>query len=159
MTPNSFSALLVSLLCAAPLAARAGDSSGSAALALTALTAEFSPLVNAQEKRLLLAFLNGAAAAAYAGDKRFTIKAGAIDCRAGNVDIAAHGCTLTFGANKIELNGRKAHELYATLIENGVPADGAAGTVHETVTELSCDINATEIAAKAGGGAHCAFKP
>ncbi|QGM96867.1 hypothetical protein [Methylocystis parvus] len=152
-------AFLIALFCFAPLDASAGNSTGPAALALAALAAESSPLVNVQDKRLLAAYLNGAANAPYAKSKRIEVKADAVDCRASNVDIAMHACTLSFGARKIELQGRRAHELYATLIENGVPADGAAGSIHEAVTELACEVDAAEVAQKAGGGARCAFKP
>lgn len=143
----------------APHAARAGNASGSAALALAALVAESSPLANVQDKRLLAAFLNGAATTPHPKGKRVAVKVDAIDCRASNVDIAAHGCTLSFGDRKIELQGRKAHELYATLIENGVAADGAAGSIHESLSGLDCEIDADALAQRDGGGAHCAFKP
>jgi len=154
-----FPALAFSLSCFTPFGAVAGGSSGPAALALAALAGESSPLVKTQDKRLLSAFLNGVLNGAYAKDKRFVMKADAIDCRASNVDITSHACTLTFGDRKVELKGRKAHELYATLIENGVASDGAAGTIHEAISDLGCDIDPAEIAEKAGGGARCAFKP
>jgi hypothetical protein len=154
-----FLALAFSFCCLTPAPAIAGNSTGSAALALAAIAGESSPFVPLQDKRLLAAYLNGAADAPYAKGKRVSVKADAIDCRASNVDIASHACTLTFGSRKVELSGRKAHELYATLIENGVAGDGAAGSIHEAVTALDCEIDAAEVAAKAGGGARCAFKP
>lgn len=141
-----------------PAAAFAGSSSGSAALALSAI-GSYSPALSAADKRLLLAYLNGRANAPHPAGKHVVVKADAIDCRASNVDIAHHACTLTFGAKKVEVSGRVAHEIYATLVENGVPSDGAAGTMHEAVTDLSCDVDADAVAAKAGGGASCSFKP
>jgi aquaporin Z len=52
---------------------------------------------------------------------------------------------------------RKAHELYATMVEVGISSEGAAGTLHETVSHLVCTISPHEIAQKAGGGADCTF--
>lgn len=155
------STLLV-VACGVSLFARAeafaGSSSGSAALALSAIGG-YSPTLSAADKRLLLAYLNGQANAPHPPGKHILVKVNAIDCRASDVDIALHACTLTFGAKKVELSGRAAHEVYATLVENGVPGDGAAGSIHELVTDLSCDVDADAVAAKAGGGASCSFKP
>lgn len=143
----------------APAAAQAGASNGSNALALAAIVGELSPQTSAPNKKLLAAFFSGKADAPHAKDLRIAVKADAIDCRAGNVDITSRACELTFGAKKIELQGRKAHELYATLIENGVVLEGAAGTTHASITGLDCIVDADEVAEKAGGGARCAFNP
>jgi hypothetical protein len=66
---------------------------------------------------------------------------------------------LTFGAKKIPTRGRKAHELYATLAQVGVPPDGTAGSIFEAVSNLDCTIEPDEVKQKAGGGAHCTFVP
>lgn len=142
-----------------PGVAHAGASNGANALALSALVGECAPQVNAAEKKLLAAYFNGRADAPHAKGQRIAVKADAIDCRAGNVDITSRSCDLTFGAKKIELRGRRAHELYATLIENGVALEGAAGSSHASVTALDCIVDADEVAEKAGGGARCAFNP
>ena len=148
------------LLCAlAPAGAQAGASSGSNALALSAIVGELSPQTSPLYKKLLAVFLSGNAVAPHPKGLRIAVKADAIDCRAGNVDITSRACTLTFGAKKIELSGRKAHELYATLIENGVVLEGAAGTSHASITALDCIVDADEVAEKAGGGARCAYNP
>jgi hypothetical protein len=44
----------------------------------------------------------------------------------------------------------KAHELYATMAEAGVPSEGSAGAVHESLSHLVCTINPHEIAQKGG---------
>lgn len=150
-------ALFLSAL--APAAAHAGTSNGSTALALAAIVSESAPQTSPPYKKLLAAYLDGRADAPHAKNLRIAIKADAIDCRAGNVDITARACELTFGAKKIELHGRKAHELYATLIENGVALDGAAGSSHASITALDCTVDADEVAEKVGGGARCAFTP
>jgi hypothetical protein len=144
---------------AVPVAAQAGASFGPNALALAALVGENSPQTTPAEKRLLAAYLNGRAEAPHAKGQRVAVKADAVDCQASNVDIVSRACDLTFGAKKVELRGRKAHELYATLIENGVALEGAAGSSHASITALDCIVDADEIAEKAGGGARCAFNP
>lgn len=143
----------------APVAAQAGASNGANALALSAIVGELAPQTSAPNKKLLAAYLNGRADAPHAKDLRIAVKADAIDCRAGNVDITSRACELTFGAKKVELRGRKAHELYATLIENGVALEGAAGASHASITALDCMVDADEVAEKGGGGARCAYNP
>jgi hypothetical protein len=54
---------------------------------------------------------------------------------------------------------RRAHELFATVGEVGVPLDGAAGTMFEALSHFDCTINPHEIQQKAGGGASCSFDP
>lgn len=144
-------------LLAAP--ACAGATNGPNALALAAIVAELSPQASAADKRLLALYFNGHADAPHAKGRTLGIKADAIDCRASNVDITDRSCELTFGEKKVGLRGRKANELYATLAENGVPADGAAGSIHESIADMDCQIDADEVAEKAGGGARCAFNP
>jgi hypothetical protein len=68
------------------------------------------------------------------------------------VDIAAFSCVLDFGSGTVSLSGRAAHEVFATLLENGVPGDGAAGTIYEAVLRLQCRLDPQEIAQKGGGG-------
>jgi hypothetical protein len=43
------------------------------------------------------------------------------------------------------------------MVEVGISSEGAAGTLHETVSHLVCTISPHEIAQKAGGGADCTF--
>jgi hypothetical protein len=143
----------------APVAAQAGASNGANALALSAIVGELAPQTSAPNKKLLAAYFSGRADAPHAKDLRIAVKADAIDCRAGNVDITSRACELTFGAKKVELRGRKAHELYATLIDNGVALEGAAGASHASITALDCMVDADEVAEKGGGGARCAYNP
>jgi hypothetical protein len=140
----------------ATAAAFAGSIDGSSALALAALVAEHSPNVKAGDKLLLEKFLNGRV---YSYRKKINVAASGITCKASNVDITSHQCDLTFGEKKLTTHGRKAHELYATLAEAGVPPDGAAGSIFEAVSNLDCTIDPAEVKQKAGGGAHCTFDP
>jgi hypothetical protein len=152
-------AFLTSPLLLANHAAFAGSIDGNGALALGALVAEHSPNVTASNKSVLAKFLNGQTNVTYHPNKKITVAAGAVTCRASNVDITQHSCDLTFGAKKVATHGRKAHELYATLAEVGVPQEGAAGSIFEAVTNLNCTIDPVEVKQKAGGGAHCTFEP
>ncbi len=149
----------IAALLLATAAAYAGSVDGSSALALAALIAEQSPNVKASDKMLLAKFLNGQTNAAYASKNKITVAADAVTCKSSNVDITLHQCDLTFGAKKATTHGRKAHELYATLAEAGVPPDGAAGSIFEAVSNLDCSIDPAEVKQKAGGGAHCTYNP
>jgi hypothetical protein len=134
-------------------------SSGSGALALAALVGDHSPALSRKEKHVLRAFLDGKSKVRFPAKKTITVSADSVSCSAGNVDLTAHSCNLAFGKKTVTFHGRRAHELYATLIENGVPGDGAAGTIYEAVSKLSCTIDPTEIESKDGGGASCQFAP
>ncbi len=156
MKPTAF--LTIPLLLANH-AAFAGSADGNGALALAVIVAEHSPNIKASDKAVLAKFLNGQTNVPYPPNKKITVAADVVTCRASNVDITLHSCDLTFGAKKVATHGRKAHELYATLAEVGVPPDGAAGSIFEAVSNLDCTIDPTEVKQKAGGGAHCTFAP
>jgi hypothetical protein len=149
-------ALLTIPLLLANHAAFAGSIDGNGALALAALVAEPSN-IKASDKIVLAKFLNGQTSVPYAPNKKIKVAAAAVTCRASDVDITQHSCDLTFGAKKAATQGRKAHELYATLAEVGVPPDGAAGSIFEGVSNLDCTIDPGEVKQKGGGGAHCTF--
>jgi len=127
MRPTTF---LIPLLLANS-AAFAGSINGNSGLALAALVAQHSPNVKTSDKRLLEKFLDGRTNVTYASKNKIAVAADIISCKASNVDITLHSCDLSFGEKKVTTTGRKAHELYATLIEAGVPSDGAAGSVFE----------------------------
>ncbi len=138
--------------------AYASSSSGNGALALAALIGQQSPFLSPAKKFVLAHFL--------AGQTNFPIPSGAnvivvtspqVTCRMGNVDITRHACDLKFGGNTVTLNGRAGQELLATMMENGVQADGAAGTIYYSVAPISCTINATDVQSNGGGGAHCTY--
>jgi hypothetical protein len=154
--------LVVALLIAAPSAYAASTSTstaGNSALALAALVGAQSPALNAQQKGALAHMLDGNLSFPYPANQKITVKASKVVCRASNVDISAHSCQLTFGGATHNLAGRAAHELYATLIEAGVPSDGAAGSQFEGISLLDCTVDPNEVKQKAGGGADCTFTP
>ncbi len=156
MKPTAF--LIVPLLLAGH-SASAATVGGSGALALAALAAKYSPLLKPAEKLALANLFEGRSKIIFPPDKKITVVVDSFSCRAGNVDITLHACDLTFGKKKVSLQGRLAHELYATLAEVGVPPDGAAGTIFEAVSNLNCVIDPSEVEQKAGGGAQCAYDP
>jgi hypothetical protein len=140
-------------------AALAESADGNGALALAALVAENSPLLGATDKTALAKFLNGQTNVAYPAGETTLVSADKITCRASNVDITEHSCDLAFGKKTVMLMGRRAHELYTTLAEIGVQAEGAAGSSFAALSDLKCAINPSEVEDKSGGGAHCDYSP
>ncbi len=150
--------LSAALLFAPVSMAAAAGLSGSSALALAALVGKHSRAVSHADKRLLKAYLAGKADAHHEHGKTIEVTADSVTCRASNVDITSHSCDLTFGTKKKSLHGRKAHELFATLIENGIQAEGAAGSMIAGISKLDCTIKADEVAEEGGGGATCTYE-
>ena len=95
----------------------------------------------------------------YPAGQKITVKTNKIECRQRNVAINDRSCALTFGSHHVNFAARAAHERYATLIEAGVLSDGAAGSMFETLTALTCTIDPNAINQNAGGGASCTFTP
>ena len=147
--------VLVGLAIGSPAACAADTASGSGALALAALVGIQSPAVTAAGRRGLARILDGDLG--FPGHGKIRIEAADVTCRASDVDVSAHACTLKFGTASRTLKGRKAHELYATLIENGVASDGAAGSVFEAVSHLTCTIEFAALKQRGGGGAGCTY--
>ncbi|MBR0874052.1 hypothetical protein JQ633_27085 [Bradyrhizobium tropiciagri] len=134
----------------------AATASGSVALALAGVVAPYSQLPDA-EKKLVAALFAGDGNVAHAG--KITLTADKIVCRASNVDITSRSCELTFGSHIRTVKGREANEIFATEALAGVPGDGAAGTIFEALSKLSCTLDLAVIKDKSGGGASCSFEP
>jgi hypothetical protein len=113
-------------------------------------------LVGPPAKKLLAKFLDGETKVSSTG-QIISVNVDKLVCKASNVDITLHSCDLVFGTRTATLTGRRAHELYATLIEIGVPPDAGAGSVFEAVSKLDCKIDPNAVIANAGGGAHCDY--
>ena len=158
MKPGKLAILTLSLFTAGMTAAAAAPSSvsGSTALALAGVVAPLSPLPVA-EKKVIAAFFAGNTNVTYAN--KIIVTADKIVCRTSNVDITARSCELTFKTTKRNLTGREANEIYATLVMAGVPSDGAAGSIFEALSKLSCTLDPKVIKDNAGGGADCTFEP
>jgi hypothetical protein len=145
-------------LAAAAQSAAAATAGGYSALALGALVGSYSTTLSSHNKAVLAKLLDGRTAGA-SSKATINVKADAVICHAGDVDIASFGCELTFGAKKVDLTGRHANELFATLGEAGVQSEGAAGTIYEALHAMSCVIDPAAIAKKDGSGATCNFDP
>lgn len=156
--PVALTMLIGSLSLAAGSAASAAPAtaSGSVALALAGVVAPTSPLP-AAEKKAVAAFFNGNSNVPYA--KKITVTADKVVCRASNVDITSRSCELTFGSHSKTVKGAEANAIYATIALAGVPGDGAAGTIYEALSKLSCTLDPKEIKDRSGGGANCTFEP
>lgn len=144
------------LLATAP--AFAGQSSGNAALALAALIGANQPSLSRAEKAVLTDFLNGETNVAVPENAgRIVVKANKISCRMSDVDIGLHDCTLTFGTVTVTKTGSAGQMLLATMQQNGVESDGAAGTIYYKVMPITCTVDATEVEQHDGSGATCTF--
>jgi hypothetical protein len=145
-------AILLSTLLLTSHGASAATASGSGALALAALVGAHAPGLIRHDRRTLEQLLEGHASVPFPANRKISVEAGAIDCTAGNVDITAHACKLTFGAETVHIGGRKAHELYATMVEGGISSEGAAGTLHETVSHWCAPSVRMRLRRKRGAG-------
>lgn len=149
-----FTTLVTAFGQSAALAAPA-TTTGATALAVAAVVAQYSPLLSAYEKRLIAGIFGGNVKA---GDKRkLSVAAETVTCRISDVAIAERSCELSFKKGKRSLKGREANEVYATLASAGIVAEGAAGSMIQTVTKLNCALDPAVIKDNSGGGADCSF--
>jgi hypothetical protein len=144
------------LLASQSVWAASSTAGGHSAVALAGVVASYSPTLPLGEKVVMAKLFDGQDPPFPPG-KKITITADSITCYAGDVSINTFNCVLTFGKGTITVTGRKANEIYATLIEAGVPGDGAAGKIYESVVQLSCTIDPNEIKQNSGAGASCSF--
>lgn len=156
MTFGKSALVTLSLFAAGITSAQAASASvsGAVALALAGVVAPSSPLP-AAEKKVVAELFAGNSNVKYA--KKISVTADKIVCRTSNVDITARTCELTFKNGTHTLKGRQANELFATLVMAGVPSDGAAGSIFESLSKLNCTLDPKIIDEKAGGGADCTF--
>ena len=147
--------LALSILVTQASAALAGSASGSAALALAAVVAQYSPALKPAEKKAVASLFAGNAN--YAATGKIFVTADKLMCRTSNVDLTSRSCELTFKTGKRSLKGREANELFATAALAGIPAEGAAGSNIESAAKLNCTLDPQQIRQKDGGGASCSF--
>jgi hypothetical protein len=122
-------------------------------VALAVVVGRHSTALPAATRARLVQIGNGQAP----GAGRILVNAARVQCRESNVAINDWSCELTFGARTVRLTGMAAHEVLATLGENGVPSDGAAGSIYWGVLNLSCTLTPREIRGGTGGGARCTW--
>ena len=137
--------------------ANAATSSGWSALALAGVVAPHTPALAPFQKQRIARIFNGSVTGVGVGP--IAVTATKVLCRASNVQIDARSCTLTFGATTTTIAGRLANELFATLVENGITAQGAAGSIYAGLSGLTCTIRPAIIRQASGGGAQCTFGP
>jgi hypothetical protein len=137
--------------------AASATATGPAALALAAVVAEHAPLPRYQ-RRVLASLFDGRTTFHLLPIDKISVAAASVVCRTSNVDITARSCELTFRTNKRTVHGREANEVYATMAAAGIAAEGAAGSLIESISKLACTIDPREISKKAGGGADCTFE-
>jgi len=125
------------------------------AVALAGVVAPYSPTLPLSQKVVMAKLFDGHDPTF----PQFTITADSITCFAGDVSINTFNCGLKFGTHTINVTGRKANEIFATLIEAGVPANGTAGKIYEALLQLSCTIDPNVIKQNTGAGASCSFTP
>ena len=159
MNSGRMAILAVSLVLTGTAAAGAAPATinGPNALALAGVVALYSPLLSGDERETAAALFVGEKDIPYA--KKITIVADKIVCRVSNVDLTSRSCELTFKGKKQTIGGRRASEVFATEALAGVPSDGAAGSIFESLSNLNCTLDPKAIKQKDGSGASCTFEP
>jgi hypothetical protein len=153
VTKTSTALFLLTAFGVTPAAAAPVSVTGSTAVAVAGVIAPHSPLLSAFEKRTIAGLFNGNARAG----RKLTVTAESIICRVSNVDITARSCEMTFDKGTRTLRGREANEVNATLTAAGAVAEGAAGSMIQSVTNLSCTLDPNVIKDNSGGGGDCSF--
>jgi hypothetical protein len=133
------------------------DASGPSALALAGVVASHSSVLSSYDRRTMARLLAGNSNFSFPPTRKISVTADSIQCKVSNVDIVSRSCDLTFGQGKRHLTGREANELFATLAAAGVMAEGAAGSMIESVMQLMCTVDPNAIKQKDGSGADCTF--
>ena len=148
--------LLLAALGPSTASAASMNVSGATALAVAAVVAPYSPLLGARDKKIIASLFDGNERVG-TFKTRLSVTADALTCRISNVDITLRSCQISFGKARHSLKGRAANEVYATLATAGVVAEGAAGSMIESISKLSCTLDPGEIKQNGGGGAACKF--
>jgi hypothetical protein len=156
------SLLACTLVVACAASAGAADpaptkASGSTALALAGVIAPLSPTLSGAEKKAISTLFAGSSD--ISAKRAVVVTADRIVCRTGNVDITIRSCDVSFGKKVRTVNGSTANEIFATIALAGVPPDGAAGSIFESLSRLSCTIDPNAIRRRDGSGADCTFQP
>jgi hypothetical protein len=131
--------------------------SGNDALGLAALVAQYSPLVPKSSKKALSNLFDGKRKFKFPAKEAISIEASSINCRKSSAAIAAFACGLDFAGKPVSVQGRKAHELLATLAEAGTASRQEAGMLHYNIDHLKCEVRTSEILRSAGSGSECRF--
>ena len=159
---NSIPGIATALVVAAmlgPSAASAAPAAvtGPTALAVAAVVAQYSQLLNPGERKVIAGLFDGNGRISYP-KRKLSVSAETVTCRISNVAIAERSCDIVFSKGKRTLKGREANEVYATLASAAVAAEGAAGSMIESLSKLSCTLDLDAIRQNAGAGADCSWQ-
>ena len=127
---------------------------GPTALAVAAVIAQYSPVLNPGERKVIAGLFDGNTRMSYP-IKKLMVGGDTVMCRISDVAIAERSCELAFKKGRRSLKGRAANEVYATLASAGVTAEGAAGSMIENISKLSCTLDLGKIRQNDGSGADC----
>jgi hypothetical protein len=130
---------------------------GPTALAVAAVIAQYSPILNPGERKVIAGLFDGNTKMSYP-IKILSVSADTVMCRISNVAIAERSCDIAFTKGKRSLKGRAANEVFATLASAGVTAEGAAGSMIENLSKLSCTLDLGKIKQNDGSGADCSWE-
>lgn len=150
-------AVLLAAFGASAASAAPATMTGPAALAVAAVVAQYSPVLNPGERKVIAGLFDGHTRMSYP-IKTFSVGADTVTCRTSNVAIADRSCDIVFNKGKRSLKGRAANEVFATLASAGVTAQGAAGSMIESVSKLSCTLDLGKIKQNDGSGADCSWE-
>jgi hypothetical protein len=158
LIPGIATALVLAAL-PGPSAASAAPAAltGPTALAVAAVVAQYSPLLNPGERKVIAGLFDGNGRISYP-KRKLSVSADTVTCRISNVAIAERSCDIIFSKGKRTLKGREANEVYATLAAAAVAAEGAAGSMIESIAKLSCALDLDAIRQNAGAGADCSWQ-
>ena len=113
--------VLVAMLGPSAASAAPATVTGPTALAVAAVVARYSALLNPGERKVIAGLFDGNSRISYP-KKKLSVSADIVTCRISNVAIAERSCDIGFPKGKHSLRGREANEVYATLASAGITA-------------------------------------
>jgi hypothetical protein len=130
---------------------------GPTALAMAAVVAQYSQVLNPGERKVIAGLFDGNIRMSYP-IKTLSVEADTVTCRISNVAIADRSCEIAFRKGKRSLKGRAANEVFATFASARVTAQGAAGSMVASLSKLSCTLDLGKIRQNDGSGADCSWE-
>jgi hypothetical protein len=125
---------------------------------LAAIVAQHSPLLSSAEKQDVAHLVEGDPDSVSRDRTTIAVSASDIACKVSVVDLTSRTCEIRFGRDQVTLRGQAANELFATMLEAGVPPDPGAGQVWVHLSNLNCVLTLPDLRAKGGAGATCSFE-
>lgn len=150
-------AVLLAAIDPSAVSAAPATVTGPTALAVAAVIAQYSPVLNPGERKVIAGLFDGNTRMSYP-IKTLSVGADTVMCRISNVAIADRSCEIAFQKGKRSLKGRAANEVYATLASAGVTAGGAAGSMMANISKLNCTLDLGKIRQSDGSGADCSWE-